>query len=164
MAWFRIELTEEEQKIVQAERDSHPSACVRRRLLVIWSLHCGLTREEAARVACVARSTVERDVSRFRTGGLEALRTSGREYQPTSELAQYTDVIRQSLEAEPVRSMAEACDRIEMLTGVKRGQTQVRTFLKSIGLKWQRVRAIPVPPKKVSKSTTPFRPSFSTKS
>lgn len=58
MAWLRMELTEAEQKIVQAERDSHPSACVRRRLLVIWSLHCGLTREKAARVAGVAISTV----------------------------------------------------------------------------------------------------------
>ena len=68
------------------------------RLLVVWSLHCGLTREAAAQIAGVARSTVERDVRLYRDGGLEALRTSGREYQPTSELAQYTELIRQSRE------------------------------------------------------------------
>jgi hypothetical protein len=44
------------------------------------------------------KDTVERDVRLYRDGGLEALRTSGREYQPTSELAQYTELIRQSLE------------------------------------------------------------------
>jgi hypothetical protein len=44
--------------------------------------------------------------------------------------------------------MTEACYRIEELTSVKRGPTQVRTFLKGIRLKSQRIRAIPVPPKK----------------
>jgi transposase len=120
------------------------------RLLVVWSLHCGLTREAAAQIAEVARSTGERDVHLYREGGLEALRTSGREYPPTSELAQYTELIRQSLEREPVRIMAEACHRIEEFTGVKRGPTQVRTFLKGIGLKRQRICAIPVPPPKKS--------------
>jgi transposase len=164
MEWLRIKLTVEEQKVVQEDRHAHPSACVRRRLLVLWSLHCGVTREAAARIANVARSTVERDVSLYRSGGLEALRTSGRAYRPTSELAQHTEVIRESFEQQPVRSMAEACHRIQELTGLERGQTQVRTFLKGIGLQWQRVRAIPVPPKKVSKNTTPSNPSSLTTS
>ena len=50
------------------------------RLLVVWSLLCGLTREAAAQIAGVALSTVERDVRLYRDGWLEALRTSGREY------------------------------------------------------------------------------------
>jgi hypothetical protein len=32
MAWFRIDLTEEEQQIVKAERDSHPQEHVRRKM------------------------------------------------------------------------------------------------------------------------------------
>ena len=48
------------------------------RLVVVWTLHCGLTREAAAQIAGVARSTGERDVRLYREGGLEALRTSGR--------------------------------------------------------------------------------------
>jgi transposase len=163
MAWLRISLSEDEQRMVRAERDSHPVACVRRRLQVLWSLHCGLTREQAAKVAGVAVSTVQRDVSLYRDGGLEALRTSGREYQPTSDLAQYTDIIRRSLKEQPARTIAEACERIKGLTGIERRPTQVRCFLKSIGLKWQRVRAIPVPPKKVWQSTTPFRPASATR-
>jgi len=53
--------------------------------------------------------------------------------------------------------------RIEELTGLKRGQTQVRKFLKELGLKWQRVRAIPVPPKKTWRNTSPSRPCFTTR-
>src|SRR4029077_1724589 len=41
-----------------------------------------------------------------------------------------------------------ACDRIFQLTGLRRGPSQVRKFLKDLGLKYQQVRMIPVPPKK----------------
>jgi hypothetical protein len=34
------------------------------------------------------------------------------------------------------------------LTGLRRGPSQVRKFLKDLGLKFQRVRMIPVPPTK----------------
>ena len=160
MAWLRVNLTEDEQRIVQCERESHTDACVRRRLWVLWLLHCGLKREQAAQVVGVAVSSVQRDVSLYRGGGLEALRTSGRECQPTSELARHQDVIRQSLEQQPARTIAEACSRIKELTGVERRPTQVRVFLKSLGLKWQRVRAIPVPPQKTWRSTRLTKPCF----
>jgi hypothetical protein len=45
MGWLRVELTEEQQRIVNAERDSHPQDHVRRKMLVLWLLHCGLTRD-----------------------------------------------------------------------------------------------------------------------
>jgi hypothetical protein len=72
---------------------------------------------------------------------------------PVSDLVAYTDTIRQSLTEAPVRTVAEACDRIESLTGLRRGPTQVRRFLAGLGFRWQRVRAIPVPPKKTCPST-----------
>jgi len=163
MAWLRIELTEDEQRIVRGERESHPDPSVRRRLWSLWLLHCDTKREQAAKILGVSHSTIERDVSAYRTGGLEALRKSGHGYKPTSELANHRDKIRQSLEEEPVRTMAEACQRIAVLTGVERKPTQVSRFLKGMGLKWQRVRAIPVPPKKTSPSTPLIKPLFSTK-
>ena len=82
----------------------------------------------------------------------------------SARLAAYRDLIRESFEKQPVCTMAEACERIFQLTGLRRGPTQVRKFLKDLGLKWQRVRAIPVPPKKTWPSTSRPRPSFSTPS
>ena len=54
---------------------------------------------------------------------------------PVSDLASFTDAIRGSLTAAPVRTAAEACDRIEQLTGLRREPTQVRTFLKGLGFR-----------------------------
>jgi transposase len=129
----------------------------------VWLLHCGLKREQAAKVLGVAVSSVQRDVRDYRTGGLESLLHSGREYQPTSELSQHQDRIRESFEQQPARTVAEACQRIQDLTGVERKPTQVRQFLKSLGMSWQRVRAIPVPPKKTWNNTLPIKLHFSTR-
>lgn len=161
MAWFRVELTEEEQRVVNEERESHPELHVRRKMLVLWSLHCGLKRQQAAKLAVVGLATVERYVAAYRDGGLPGLRRW--EVQgPVSDLAAYRDAIRESFEQQPVSTIAEACVRIEQLTGLERGQTQVRRFLKGLGLKWQRIRAIPVPPKKTWRSMSPSRPCFTT--
>lgn len=163
MKQLRIHLTEIEQRIVVNERESYSDPCVRRRLWVLWLLHCGTTREKAAKIVGVARSTVERYVAEFREGGLDGLRKRGPRYKPTSELAAYADVIRQSFEKQPARTIAEACQRVSELTGVVRKPTQVRRFLKGLGLKWQRVRAIPVPPKKTWRNTPPIKPHFTMK-
>ncbi len=162
-AWLRVALDEGQQQVVHEERESHPVARVRQRMLVLWSLHCGLSRVQAARVAGVSRATVERVVAAFRDGGLDAVRRWGVK-GPTSELAAYRDLVRASFEQQPARTMAEAAQRVEALTGLRRGPTQVRKFLKGLGLKWQRVRAVPLPPKKVSRSTSPPSASSSTPS
>lgn len=159
MAWFPIALTDDEQLIVNAERESHPEAHVRRKMLVLWLLHCGLTRAKAAAIVGLGRATVQRYVAAYRDGGLDGLRqwdVTG----PVSDLVGYTETIRQSLTESPVRTVAEACDRIAALTGLRRGPTQVRVFLAGLGFRWQRVRAIPVPPKKTCPSTLASSGSF----
>jgi transposase len=102
---------------------------------------------------------VQRYVEAYRRGGLDGLRRSDVP-RPVSELTALRDIIRASFEEQPVRTIAEACDRIENLTGIRRSPTQVRKFLKGLGLKWQRIRAIPVPPKKPWPSTFRTKLSF----
>ena len=161
MAWFRVQLTEEQQRIVNEERASHPHPRVREKMLVLWLLHCGVTRQKAAEIAKVGRATVPRYVAAFRDGGLDGLRqwdVKG----PISELAAFRDLIRASFEQKPVCTIAEACERLHQLTGLRRGPTQGRKFLKDLGLKFHRVRAISVPPQKTWPSTSKPRPRFTT--
>jgi transposase len=163
MAWFRVQLTEEEQQVVNEEWASHPHPRVREKMLVLWLLHCGLTRQEAAEVAGVGRATVPRDLAADRDGGLDGLRrwdVKG----PVSDLAADRDLIRESFETAPVCTIAEACERLFQLTGLRRGPTQVRKSLKDLGLKWRRARAIPVPPQTIGPSPSRSRPIFSTPS
>lgn len=147
MAWFPIALTADEQRIVNTERDSHPDEHVRRKMLVLWLLHNRLSRQKAADIAELGRATVQRYVAAYRDGGLDGLRRWG-VTGPVSDLAAHADAIRQSLTTDPVRTIAEAADRIEQLTGIRRQPTQTRVFLAGLGFTYKRVRAIPIPPKK----------------
>ncbi len=162
MAWLRVQLTEEQKFVVNEERISHPHPRVREKMLILWLLHCGVTRQKAAEVAGVGRATVQRYVAAFRDGGLDGLRRWDVKGQ-VSELAAYRDLIRESFDKSPVRTIAEACDRIVQLTGLRRGPSPVRTFLKDLGLKWRFVRAIPVPPKKTWPSMSRSKPISSTR-
>jgi transposase len=146
MARTPILLSESEQATVASERYSHPDLHVRRKMLVLWSVHSGLTQVQASKVASVGRATVQRYLVAYRDGGLDSLRrwnVAG----PVSALVDHADKIKASLNEKPVRTIAEAADRIEQLTGLSRGLTQTRVFLKDLGFQWQRTRAVPVPPK-----------------
>jgi transposase len=160
MAWLRVELTEEQQRVVNEERISHPNERIRERMLVLWLLYNGVTRQKAAEMVGVGRATVQRFVAAFRDGGLDGLRRWDLN-RPESEMAAFRESIRESFERQPVRTVAEACARIFQLTGLRRGPSQVRKFLKDLGLKFQRVRMVPVPPKKTWPNTSTSRPRFS---
>src|ERR1035441_623313 len=136
MKWFRISLTEDERRVVMSERESYPDPVVRRKLWALWLLHCGTTREKTAEIVGVARSTIERYVAEFRDGGLDGLRNRGPRDKPTRELAAHGDLSRQSLEERRPRPFPEACQQVWELTGVIRKPTQIRQFLKKLGLKW----------------------------
>ncbi len=163
MAWLRIQLTEEEQRVVNEERCVHPNPRIREKMLVLWLLHNGITRQNAAKIVGASRATVQRYVDAFREGGLEGLR-QWNPNRPVSEMAAYRDVNRESFEKQPVCTVAEACERIFQLTGLRRSPSQVRKFLKDMGLKFLRVRPIPVPPKKTWPSTSKPRQLFTTTS
>jgi transposase len=126
-------------------------------------LHCGVTRQKAAEIGGVSRATAQRYVAAFREGGLDGLR-QGNPRRHLSAMAAYRDLIRASFAKQPVRTIAEACERIFQLTGLRRGPSQVRKFVKDLGLKWQHARAIPVPPKKTWPSTSQLKRIFSTPS
>ena len=153
MESFRVRLTEEQQQVVHEERSAHPNPRIREKMLALWLLHNGVTRENAARIVGVSRATVQRYVAAFRDGGLDGLRQWNAN-RPVSEMAAYRQLIRESFEKHPVSTVAEAGERIFQLTGLRRGPSQVRKFLKDLGLKFQRVRMIPVPPKKTWPSTS----------
>ena len=51
MAWFRVQLTEEEQRVVNEERCCHPNLRIREKMLVLWLLHNGLRCEQRPRLS-----------------------------------------------------------------------------------------------------------------
>src|SRR5206468_385484 len=113
------------------DRFWHPDPLVQRRMEVLWLKAHGETHGRIAELAGLSRATVQRVLDQYQAGGVESVRTF-HWHVPTSELAPY----QPQLEAEfpgapgPPHTVAEACQRIEQLTGVRRGPTRVREFLR----------------------------------
>jgi transposase len=143
----RFEFTTEEERTIARERYYHPNPRVQRRMEILWLKGKGETHERIADLGGVSRRTVQRLLDTFQTGGLEAVRSFG-EKGREGGFAPYREPLETSFRERPPRSVAEARQRIKELTGVERGFTQVRLFLKeTLGLNWRKTGAIPVPPK-----------------
>jgi transposase len=64
-------------------------------------------------------------------------------YQPTSDLEAHREHISSEFKAIPPRTINEAVERVAELTGIRRSPTQLRRFLKGLGLKRLKVGQIP---------------------
>ena len=126
-------------------------------MLVLWLLHCGTAWQEAAEIVGLGRATVHRYVVVFREGGLDGLRWCDHHHL-VSEMAACPEVSRKCIEERPARTIAEARERILQRTGLRRGTSHVRKFLKDMGLKFHRVCPVPGPPKRTWPSTPEPRP------
>ena len=145
-AWSCPTLSADEQAAVLAGRGHHPDPVARRKLLALWAVHLGHTRQQAADLAAVGVATAKRYLIAYRDGGRDALRTREPGARPASRPAGHADATARALTERPVRTVAEAAGRVERLTGLRRGLTQTRTFLAGLGFSRRRTRAVPVPP------------------
>src|SRR4051812_42208735 len=140
--------TADDRRALAHHRYHHPEPRVQRKAEVLWLKSHGLAHDRIAAYADVSRRTVQRYLDDYLEGGLERL-CRGRGHQPRGALVEHEVSLEEHFEAHPVRSARQARAVIEQRTGIRRGLTQVRHFLRDrLGLRWRQTGAIPVPPKK----------------
>jgi transposase len=113
------------------ERYHHPHPRVQQRMEVVWLKSQGLTHADIACLADVSRRSVQRYLDDFAQGGLARLRRLAWPGKPNA-LAAHRDSLEDHFLEHPPRSAREAQDAIAQQTGVRRGLTQVRAFLKRL--------------------------------
>jgi transposase len=141
-----ITFSAEEVEAIAHDRYHHPDPRVQRKMEVLWLKHKGLTHDDIADLAGVSRSSVQRYLDEYLQGGLGQVRRcpwSG----PPCALDEHRQSLEEHFRQHPPRSTKEAQAVIEQRTGIRRGLTQVRRFLRRLGLKPRKVAAIPIPPR-----------------
>lgn len=73
--------------------------------------------------------------------------------QPEIDLQAHSTTIEKYFEENPPQLISEAVAKIETLTGIKRGETQVRKFLKDKGFRFGRVGTAPAKAQTEGKKT-----------
>jgi transposase len=102
----------------------------------------GLSHQDICRPARISENTLRSYLRQLQDGGVERLKRT--DWAGTeSELDEHRQSLEDHFRDHPPRSTAEAAAAIERLTGVRRGPTQVRKFLKAMGLKFRKLGMIP---------------------
>lgn len=123
--------SDDQRQALRHERFHHPHPRVQQKMEVVWLKAQGVSQVEIARLTGLGRRTVVRYLHDFVEGGLPALRYVNVP-PPRSELHQHRGELEAYFHEHPPHSTAQAQHEIARLTGVERGLTQVRMFLKKV--------------------------------
>lgn len=101
-----------------------------------------LSNSQISSALGICKNTVRNYLRAFQKGGIQKL-SEVRFYQPQSELKSFDDQVKDYLTQNPPATIKQACAEIATLTGIQRQETQMRSYLKSLGLGYRKVAAIP---------------------
>lgn len=139
---IHLSISEADQQAIAYERYHHPDPRVQRKMEILWLKKNDLPTPQIAQLAGVCPNTVRNCFHEYEEGGLERVKTL-HYYRPESELATHQTTLEKHFKEHPPATIKKAAHEITELTGVKRSATQVRTFLKKMGLKCRKVGMLP---------------------
>lgn len=137
-----IAFTDAEIAALVYERYHHPLPHAQQRMDIVYLKSQGVLHQEIARLCRVSRQTVVTTLHLYQQGGIERLKQFHYVGQP-SALHDHHATLEAHFRAHPPRTVAEAQAAIDQLTGIHRGPTQTRAFLKRIGMQVRKVAAMP---------------------
>jgi transposase len=139
---IHVEFTPEQIDSLHHERFHHPHPRVQLKMEAVYLKSQGLLHQDICRLTRISENTLRSYLRQYQEGGVERLKQT--EWDgPTSELSDHRQAIEEHFRKNPPRSTAQAAADIDRLTGIRRGPTQVRKFLKGLGLKFRKLGMIP---------------------
>ena len=140
---IQLEFSEAEIVALDYERYHHPHPQVQRKMEVLYLKSQELSHGKILQLCRIkSRTTLASYLRQYELGGIEALKRLDYKGQ-ASALNEHTTTLKAHFEAHPPRTTAEAQSEIERLTGIKRSPTQIKAFLKRIGLRCRKVGYLP---------------------
>lgn len=126
---IQLHLTPEILKEIHYHRYNHLAPLVQRRMEALWLKGHGLAHAQIAELVGVAENTIRDYFELFQQGGVEKLKELNY-YVPESKLNTHVTSLEAHFREHPPASIKEAQSEIEMITGIKRSETQIAEFLK----------------------------------
>jgi len=139
---IQLEFTPEIQAQLQYERYHPPHPIVQRRMETLWLKSQGLPQTQIAQLAGISPHTMREYFRLYQAGGMARLKELHL-HRPPSDLAAHTVSWEAHFRADPPATIKAAQSEIETLTGMRRSETQVRHYLKTLGLRCRQVGMLP---------------------
>lgn len=137
-----LKFTEADKEALCYERFHHPHPRVQLKMEALWLKSQDLPHWQICQLTGITENTLRAYFRAYASGGVEGLKEI-HFYQPQSELESYRTTLEAHFRQHPPATIAMAIAEIESITGIRRSPTQVRTFLKSMGMRCLKVGSLP---------------------
>jgi transposase len=139
---IKIEIPESDLQMLKELRYNHPHPRVMLKADVVFLKGLDFSNIDIAKITGVCENTMREYWKQYNEGGIERLKEVNF-YKPKSELNNYSGTIEQYFTENPPASISQASAIIKELTGIERGETQTRKYLKSLKFKFIKAGSIP---------------------
>ena len=139
---IKVEIPESDKPLLKELRYSSPHPRVMCKMEALYLKSLAIENNVICKILDICPNTLLEYYKQYKKGGIEELKKVNFN-KPSSDLKGYSSSIEAYFTAHPPASIAEASAKIEMLTGIKRGETQVRKFLKSMKFRYMKTGSIP---------------------
>lgn len=139
---FKLTFSEADVEALRQWRFHHPDPRVQVRMEALYLRSQRVGNRDILRLCGISKASFHRYLKGYVIGGIEQLKQLDH-YRPQSELTQHRSTLEADFRAHPPATVAEAAARIQELTGIARKPTQVRQFMKALGMQPRKVGMIP---------------------
>lgn len=139
---INITIPPEDQKKLAKLRYQHPSRIVRRRFTILHFKSLHRSHGEIEELAGVSSTTITTVLKLYAEKGLEGVAKFDH-FIRVSDLEAHRESILRQLQETPPATAKEAAATIQKLTGIQRGVSQIKVFLRKLGFRPRKTAAIP---------------------
>lgn len=139
---IEINFSDSDIQALRSLHQTHPHPTVRRRAHVLLLKSASIPHSTIAQVSGYCENTVRNYLRIYESEGIEGLEKI-QFYQPEPKLKPFELIVREYISNTPPTHITKACVDIERLTGISIKKTQMRAYLKSLGVSCRKVSSIP---------------------
>lgn len=139
---IKVSFTQEQIDELHFEKLNNPNPRFRVKMEALLLKSNGLAHHTIQEICQISSVTLTTYIKQYAQGGIERLKLNLHKGKP-NELKNHAEDLKEFFANNPPTSTKKAAKDIEEKTGIRRGLTQVREFLKSIGLSYRKVGAVP---------------------
>jgi transposase len=139
---IRIEFTPEMIAELKYQRYHHPHPRVQQKMEVLYLKSQGLSHQDIRQICGITKTTLTTYLKQYIEGGVARLQQLDYQGQP-SALNVHATSLEKYFQEHPPQTISEAQAKIKELTNIERSPTQVRAFLKRLGMQRRKVGFVP---------------------
>ena len=139
---IQVAVSQAQMETLYYERYNNPHPRVQIKMDALYHKGKGYSNAEICDLLRISPNTLRSYFRQFNEGGVDKLKEINF-HQPKSQLDSHRTTIEQLFRDSPQMSLKQAAAEIERLTGIKRSNTQIRKYLKSLGIRLLKVGSIP---------------------